>query len=230
MNDFINENINIITAIGVGATIYGLYLGIKKRKRNDENIEESQLPPLPPHVNISPSINIVNNSGVQNNEDSNTFSNDNIKQESNTKKYVDESSKRQGLLDELRKKTYILFIDDDKNFAVVNILKQSGWKNTKTIVDIKTLDILQIREADIIFIDINGVGKLLKLENEGLDIALMLKRKYPNKKVIIYSANRKHDNFHEAWSLCDYKLEKNALPFDFINLVENYSIELNERG
>ena len=68
-------------------------------------------------------------------------------------------------------------------------------------------------------------NKLINCEHEGLDIALMLKQKYPNKKVVIYSAN-KNNNFHPAWDQCDFKLEKNALAYQFQSLVEQYSLEL----
>lgn len=133
---------------------------------------------------------------------------------------------RQAILDNMLSKTSILFIDDDKNFKVVKILKDSGWKKTKSVVDIKTLEVPVVREADIVFVDINGVGKMLNLEFEGLDLALMIKQKYPLKKVVIYSANRNSNSFHQAWDLCDFKLEKNALPYQFQNLVEEYSIEI----
>lgn len=132
---------------------------------------------------------------------------------------------RAGIIDMMLSKTSILFIDDDTNFNVVKILKDSGWKKTKTVPDIKTLDVQAVKEADIIFVDINGVGKLLKLEFEGLDLALMLKQKYSDKRVIIYSANRNNNSFHQAWDICDFKLEKNALPYQFQNLVEEYSIK-----
>jgi hypothetical protein len=132
---------------------------------------------------------------------------------------------RAGIIDTMLSKTSILFIDDDTNFNVVKILKDSGWKKSKTVPDIKTLDVQAVKDADIIFVDINGVGKLLKLEFEGLDLALMLKQKYSDKKVIIYSANRNSNSFHQAWDICDFKLEKNALPYQFQNLVEEYSIE-----
>lgn len=132
---------------------------------------------------------------------------------------------RAGIIDTMLSKTSILFIDDDANFNVVKILKDSGWKKSKTVPDIKTLDIQAVKDADIIFVDINGVGKLLKLEFEGLDLALMLKQKYSDKKVVIYSANRNSNSFHQAWDICDFKLEKNALPYQFQNLVEEYSIE-----
>lgn len=133
---------------------------------------------------------------------------------------------RNVIIDSMKSKIRILFIDDDKNFNVVKILKDSGWKNTKTVVDIKSLDIPIVKDADIFFVDINGVGKLLNLEYEGLDLALMLKQKYNTKKVIIYSANKTNNSFHDAWDSCDFKLEKNALPYQFQNLVEDISFKI----
>lgn len=133
---------------------------------------------------------------------------------------------REQRIESKKNKVGILFIDDDKNFNVVKILKDSGWKNTKSISDVKSLDSIQIKNSEIIFVDINGVGKILNLENEGLDLALMLKQKYSNeKKIIIYSANKTNNPFHNAWDIADAKLEKNALPYQFINLVENYSLD-----
>jgi hypothetical protein len=57
----------------------------------------------------------------------------------------------------------------------------------------------------------------------------MLKQKYPNKKVVIYSANKNSNSFHKAWDECDFKLEKNALPYQFQNLVEQYSLDLTSQ-
>lgn len=130
------------------------------------------------------------------------------------------------IVNSMKSKSKILFIDDDKKFNIVKILKDSGWKNTKTVVDVKSIDVPAINEADIIFVDINGVGKLLSLPHQGLDLALMIKDKYSNKKVGIYSANPNSNSFHKAWDIIDFKLEKNALPLQFQSIVEKYSIDL----
>ncbi len=132
---------------------------------------------------------------------------------------------REARIEYMKSKTRILFIDDDKKFNVVKILKDSGWIHTKSIVDVKSIDSPQIRDAQIHFVDINGVGKLLNLPSEGLDLALMIKQRFPYKKVILYSANRNSNSFHEAWDLCDFKLEKNALPNQFLNIVEQCSLQ-----
>lgn len=137
---------------------------------------------------------------------------------------------REEIIDLMKSKVQILFIDDDKKFNVVKNLKDGGWKLTKTLEDIKNVDVPVVKNSYILFVDINGVGKILNLEYEGLDLALMLKQRYPDKKVIIYSANKNSNSFHEAWSICDYRLEKNALPYQFQSLVESYSIELFKKG
>lgn len=137
---------------------------------------------------------------------------------------------REEIIDLMKSKVQILFIDDDKKFNVVKNLKDGGWKFTKTVDDIKNVDVPVVKNSYILFVDINGVGKILNLEYEGLDLALMLKQRYSDKKVIIYSANKNSNSFHEAWNVCDYRLEKNALPYQFQSLVESYSIELFKKG
>lgn len=133
---------------------------------------------------------------------------------------------REEIINIMKNKVQILFIDDDKKFNVVKNLKDGGWRLTKTVEDIKNVDVPIVKASYILFVDINGVGKALNLEYEGLDLALMLKQRYPEKKVIIYSANKNSYSFHKAWTSCDYRLEKNALPYQFQSLVESYSIEL----
>lgn len=114
----------------------------------------------------------------------------------------------------------ILFIDDEHTkFKMVSILKKSGWINTNSVKDITNLDDNKAKEADIIFVDINGVGKTL-FKDEGLGLASALKKKYPEKKIVIYSAETKGDRFHKALREVDDCLSKNAEPYQFINLIE----------
>ena len=136
---------------------------------------------------------------------------------------------RDEVIEIMKGRVQILFIDDDKKFNVVQNLKDGGWKLTKTVEDIKNVDVPIVKKSHILFVDINGVGKLLNLEYEGLDLALMLKQKYADKRIIIYSANKNSNSFHEAWTVCDFRLEKNALPYQFQSLVESYSIELYKK-
>jgi hypothetical protein len=135
------------------------------------------------------------------------------------------SNERDAAIELMKQKLNILFIDDDTKFNIVKVLRDSGWKKTRTIADIKSLDMTTVKDSDMYFVDINGVGKFLELPNEGLDLALMLKEKYPNKKVVIYSASPTGRVFHKAWDMCD-RIDKNALPSQFTNTVENYSLDL----
>lgn len=114
----------------------------------------------------------------------------------------------------------ILFVDDDTRFQVVKIMKSAGWPNVKIIKDVKDLSCPEVIEAHIIFVDIQGVGRALGFADEGLGLTLEIKRKYPDKKVIIYSAQTTGDRFHRALNKADGSLSKNAEPYQFISLVE----------
>jgi PleD family two-component response regulator len=123
----------------------------------------------------------------------------------------------------LKDKTRILFVDDEHTkFKMVSILKKAGWKNTKSIKDITDLDDPKANEADIIFVDINGVGTTL-FEDQGLGLASALKKKYPLKTIVIYSDETSGDRFHKALREVDDCLPKNAEPYQFINLIETFA-------
>lgn len=120
-----------------------------------------------------------------------------------------------------KKNASILFIDDKHlEFKMVSILKKAGWSNTKSVRDVTDLDEKKVTDADIIFVDINGVGKTL-FEDEGLGLASELKNRYPDKIIVLYSAETTGDRFHKALREVDDCLPKNAEPYQFINLVEN---------
>lgn len=127
-------------------------------------------------------------------------------------------------LNDLKSLTRIIFIDD-KDFNVVEILKRSGWQNTKRLDDLDSLDAADIKEANIVFVDINGVGEDLGFKDEGLGLLGALRDKYPSKKLIIYSADTTGDRFHPSLSKADATLPKNADPYQFQRLVEDYSRE-----
>ena len=112
-------------------------------------------------------------------------------------------------------RTRILFIDDDKQFNVVKILKKSGWIHTKLVKDITTLNQQELIDANILFVDIQGVGAEMSFADEGLGLSLAIKDQYPSKKVIIYSAQTKGERFHEAIQKADACLAKNADPYEF---------------
>lgn len=131
-------------------------------------------------------------------------------------------------LDDYKNCTKILFIDDDARFKVVKILTRSGWVHTKLIKDCDTLDDINVVDAQILFIDVQGVGVSMGFSDEGLGLALAIKDKYKDKKVIIYSAETEGDRFHEALRKADSFLAKNADPYEFQRLVEEFTIGLGD--
>lgn len=133
-------------------------------------------------------------------------------------------SGRKKNLEEYKNETRILFVDDDAQFKVVKILTQSGWVHTKLIKDCKTLEERDVVNAQLLFIDVQGVGVAMGFHDEGLGLALAIIEKYPNKKVIIYSAETNGDRFHEALRKADSFLPKNADPYEFQRIVEDFTV------
>lgn len=135
---------------------------------------------------------------------------------------VDTANEQAKMVGEIDKKatTNILFVDDEK-FDHVSVLKSAGWKNTKNIKDIKRIDCSEIQWAQIIFIDINGVGCDLFPKEQGLGVAVQIKKRYPDKYVVVYSAQPQQLN--KNFTQVDAILPKNADPYEYINILENYT-------
>lgn len=129
--------------------------------------------------------------------------------------------------DGVRAQTNILFIDDDKTFKIVSILKKAGWRNTNFFpdADVKDINTEKIKNAHIIFVDIKGVGQTM-YKDEGLGLVVDLKRKYPQKKVVIYSAIPEHSLFHDAIKLADDQISKNSQPAVFVSLIETLAEDI----
>jgi len=119
-----------------------------------------------------------------------------------------------------------LFIDD-KNFPVIDIIKNAGWSRAKRIKDVENLEQMDVKEAHIIFCDIQGIGKKLMFKDEGLGLVIALKQKYPTKKVIVYSAEDQGrvEAFHKGLDVADGRLSKLTEPYQFLLLVEKYANE-----
>ena len=114
----------------------------------------------------------------------------------------------------------ILFIDDNHlSLPIISILKNIGWKNTTSVVDVTDLEDDKVKKADIMFVDINGVGSTF--EYEGLGLSSALKKRYPEKKIVIYSAYEPDDIFYKVRSEVDGHLSKNADPYEFTSLIEH---------
>ncbi len=126
----------------------------------------------------------------------------------------------------LKSSIHILFIDDDQKFKVVDILRKSGWVHTRRTSDLASLDDPQVELAQILFIDIHGVGRRLRFKDEGLGLASAILDKYPEKKVVIYSAQTQGERFHPALKKADECLPKNADPYEFQQATERLAKEI----
>lgn len=130
-------------------------------------------------------------------------------------------------LEELKNITKIIFIDD-KAFKVINNIKEKdGWKNISKIVDVDSLAQTEIQEAHIIFVDIQGVGKKMNFNDGGLGLIVALKKEYPDKKIVMYSAESQGqiDAFHPAAELVDARLRKTVSLYEFSSTVERLAKE-----
>lgn len=155
-----------------------------------------------------------------NNKEGNTSS-----PEVQTQEQADMAKSQEENIYELRKKVKILFIDDDTKFQTAKMLKSSGWENINIIKDCKNLNSAEIINTDIFFIDIHGVGIELGFKEHGLGLAEAIKKKYPSKKVVIYSSERNWDSFHPAWDMADDRLHKDADTYQFESVIENLLLD-----
>jgi len=209
----------------IGAALVGfgtVYAAVRKflSANKDEKKEQSTTNTTVPQVQINPVIS----PNLENNSTNNITLNNYLPASANEEKQIVQEGAEENIL-RCKDRTRILFIDDDLKFKVVSILKAAGWNHTKAVKDIKALDIEDAREAHIFFVDIQGVGKAMGFDDQGLGLAYALKTKYPHKKVVIYSSDQNGDRFHKAFNVVDYQLYKNAEPYEFINLVEQLGLE-----
>jgi hypothetical protein len=180
---------------GIGVLAITLVLGVVKFFVISKKTEDNR----PTSVNQSVSINLGDKGlGESKSKDSN----------SHDRAYVMATAR-------------ILFIDDQTDFPVVKVIQKAGWKNVSIKKDIVNFSTPEILAVDIFFVDIQGVGKALAFSDEGLGLAKALKTHFgKKKKVIIYSAEPRGETFHEAWSLADGRLRKDAQPYEYLQLLD----------
>ena len=207
INWLINNKEWLFSGLGISISSVCGY-SIMKYFKNKNKIEDkptmSQVNNQSVTVNVAQPSTIPNKSNSEKKEDATTLTIDGIKAQTN-----------------------ILFIDDDRKFKIVSILRKAGWKNTIFFPDPDVTDINaeKIRNAHIIFVDIKGVGTKM-YNNEGLDLVVDLKKKYPEKKVVMYSSVQEHSLFHEAINMADDRISKNSQPAIFVSAIEKLSEDI----
>lgn len=95
------------------------------------------------------------------------------------------------------------------------------------MTDVSDIDDTRIRYADIIFIDINGVGLLLGFPNQGMGLCGALKKKYGDtKRIILYSGETEGSIFDKDAQKADATLKKDSDIYQFISYITDYAKEL----
>jgi len=90
------------------------------------------------------------------------------------------------------------------------LLNRNGWQNVKLVKDVNKIDDQDILDADVILVDILGVGESMGFVDQGLGLADALKKEYDSrKKIIIYSQEDNGDRFHPALGMADKCVKKN---------------------
>ncbi|EIG2190043.1 hypothetical protein G5I67_004811, partial [Escherichia coli] len=87
----------------------------------------------------------------------------------------------------------------------------------------------EVMEANIIFVDIQGVGESLGYSRDGgLGLASVFKsdEKYKDKKIILYSAEQSGNIFNETIRKVDATLKKDATVYEFEKIIEDFSLEI----
>lgn len=129
-------------------------------------------------------------------------------------------------IDQIKSRCSILFIDDQKFEIVEQLREKDGWSRTSRIKDLDSITQSELKDAHIVCIDIQGIGKKMGMTS-GLELIIAIKDKYPEKKVIMYSAENqgKIDAFDEACNIVDFRLRKTATRYEFNRIIEKCALE-----
>lgn len=120
-------------------------------------------------------------------------------------------------LEQLKNNVKILFIDNETFNLPKDLKEKEGWRRINCVTDIKSMHQPELLDAHILCIDIQGVGKEIGFQDEGLGLIVAIHKQYPEKKIIMYSAESqgKVDAFHPAEAYVDARLKKSANRYQF---------------
>lgn len=112
-------------------------------------------------------------------------------------------------LEALQDQTRVLFVDDEDRTDVIDYLHGERW-HCRQLRDIDSMENTELKDSHIVCIDIRGVGRKLYKENEGLDLVVSVRNRYPEKKIILYSSQPMHNIFHKANEMLDKRIYKRS--------------------
>ena len=121
---------------------------------------------------------------------------------------------------DLRKNISILVIDDS-DFPLQEPLETIGFKFTKKSGNEESFCINDYAEYDIILCDISGVGMKLNSKFQGAFLANEIKKAYPNKMVVLYTANTLGPEYYQYQSSLDGIIPKGHSIDDWVALLDD---------
>lgn len=128
---------------------------------------------------------------------------------------LSESVKDEKILD-LRKRIDILVIDDE-DFTPYNFLINNNFRLTyKKDID----NVRDVSEYPIILCDIRGVGKQLSNSYEGAFLIKEIKKNYPSKRVIAYTASQYDPTYNQYLEYADELVQKGLALEDWLKLLD----------
>ncbi|MES2437139.1 MAG: hypothetical protein V4519_03925 [Patescibacteria group bacterium] len=130
-------------------------------------------------------------------------------------------------IEEIKRSTKVLFVDDEDFSTRLNIIRGAGW-NVQQIKDVTNFDSEDIKNADIIFMDYIGVGKILTPSEEGIGLLKKIKSRYPEKFLIFYSGHAGYIPGHEFHSFANAWIDKHSDPYVYIDQIEVAAIKKYE--
>lgn len=130
-------------------------------------------------------------------------------------------------VEDLKRTTQVLFVDDEDFSDRLTVIRGAGW-NVRQVPDIKNFDSEDVKNANIIFMDYIGVGKILTPSEEGIGLLRSLKTRYPKKFIIFYSGHAGYIPGHEVHSIADAWVDKHADTFVYIDHIEEAAAKTYE--
>lgn len=126
--------------------------------------------------------------------------------------------KKSPTIEEIKKTTRILFIDDEDFSSRIQTLRDAGW-GVNQVRDVTDYYSEAIKQADIIFLDYQGVGTTLSTE-QGIGLLKSIKTRHPEKFLIFYSGQAGFMKGHEVYPIADDWIEKYADASVYLDHIE----------
>ena len=187
---------------------------------------------IPVYINVTKKKQgrnkIEGNRNTQVTGENNTTNVTNINTQNNYSTQV-AGEKKEPTADDVKARIKILFVDDKDDFPIIGMLRNNGYQ-VEYLDDIVDFEAKQVKYADIIFLDINGVGVAMKFKNQGMGLCGALRDYFgTTKKLILYSGETEGSIFDKDAKKADATLPKDSDLYQFTSYITHSVNELLEK-